>query len=111
MPNCGSCTACCFALPINAIAKPKNVLCQYCDGGCSIYENKPTTCTEFQCAYNEVEGVPEALRPDNCGVIFIKRTDSRFDGVVIPDAEVTDMAKRQIESFKSQGFEVNFGYL
>jgi Fe-S-cluster containining protein len=112
MPNCGGCTACCNVLLIQDIHKPVNTACPNCTkDGCSIYSNKPQTCNEFECAYLHGKNVPESLRPDNCGVIFVKRSDTRFDGVVIPNAEVTDMAKAQVESFKRQGYEVNFGYL
>jgi Fe-S-cluster containining protein len=110
--ECGNCTACCTVLPIKAINKPINTPCPNClRGGCSIYDNKPQTCTEFECAYLQAKNVPVSLRPDRCGVIFIKKTDSRFDGVLIKDRSITETAKAQIEAFKQQGYEVNFGYL
>jgi hypothetical protein len=110
--GCGDCTACCTVLPIEAINKPINTTCMNCTGsGCSVYEDKPQTCSEFECAFLQGKDVPESLRPDKCGILFIKKSDTRFDGIIVPDAEVTDMAKAQIESFKRQGFEVICGYL
>ena len=104
--ECGACTACCTLLPIEPIDKPVNTPCQYCDGGCSIYNSKPETCTEFACAYLQDENVSEGLRPDKCGIIFIKRTDRIFSGALIPDIKTADIAKGQIQSFNDQGYSV-----
>ena len=110
--ECGSCTACCTTLPIKALDKPINTHCQHCvGGGCSIYDSKPQTCTEFECAYIQGSNVPESLRPDKCGVIFIKQDDNTFKGVLIPNMEVTDIAKAQMNDFMKQGFKVIHGYL
>ena len=109
--ECGACTACCFALDIDEIAKPKNVLCQHCDGGCSVHDNKPVSCSDFKCAYYEAKNVKESLRPDNCGVIFIRHSDTLFKAIVIPDKQVKPSAHGQIEAFNAQGFEVECGYL
>lgn len=107
MNECGGCTACCTLLPIEAIAKPINTTCPYSTGkGCSIYDSKPETCTEFKCAYLEGDKIPVELRPDKCGIIFIKHTDRIFSGVLIPEATITNAAKGQIESFNSQGYSV-----
>jgi len=94
---------------IEALNKPMNTPCQYVtDKGCSVYNSctKPQTCTEFMCAYLEGKGIPEELRPDKCGIIFIKHTDRIFSGILIPNNNITIMAKRQIESFNQQGYSV-----
>ena len=106
MNKCGTCTACCTLLPIEPIDKPVNTPCQYCAGGCSVYDSKPETCTEFACAYLQGENVPEELRPDKCGIIFIKRTDRIFSGALMPEIKTTDLAKGQIRSFNEQGYSV-----
>ena len=105
--ECGECTACCTLLPIEPIDKPVNTLCEYCNGyGCRIYDTKPQTCTEFECAYLQADGVPEALRPDKCGIIFIKKTDRIFTGAIMPDTKTSDIAKGQIHAFNTQGYSV-----
>lgn len=104
--ECGSCTACCTMFPIASIGKPANARCPHCDSGCLIYEDKPLTCTEYECAYLQVTGIPESLRPDRCGVIFTKRTDRIFSGVLVSGGTVTDEAKQQIQAFIRQGFSV-----
>lgn len=104
--DCGNCTACCTLLPIAEIGKPINTPCQHCDKGCTIYQGKPKTCTEFECAYIQGKQLPEKLRPDKCGIIFYKRTDHIFTGAIIGGAEVTDAAKQQIASFNEQGYSV-----
>ena len=109
--ECGDCTACCTLLPIKVINKPINTRCQHCVGGCSIHETKPQTCAEFQCAYYQADNVPIDLRPDKCGVIFIKIDDKTFRGVIDPEMEMSDMAKAQIKDFRKQGYEVIDGYL
>lgn len=77
-----------------------------CGGGCSIYDSKPQTCNEFECAYLQGRNVPEALRPDKCGIVFFKKTNRVFVGAIMPGVEVADIAKGQIESFKQQGYSV-----
>lgn len=107
MNNCGECTACCTMLPVAAINKPSNTPCQHlCGRGCSIYENRPTTCAEFECAYLHANNIPKSLRPDKCGIIFIKRTDRIFSGVLLSNRKTTEVAKGQIDAFIKQGFSV-----
>ena len=104
--ECGGCTACCNVLQIDAIDKPMYTPCRYCDGGCSIHNSKPKTCAEFECAYYQAPTIPESLRPDRCGIIFMKKTDRIFSGLLVDGVEVSDMAKAQINSFLQQGFSV-----
>ena len=107
MNKCGDCRACCTLLPVDAIEKPVNTRCQHvCATGCSIYQTRPDTCAEFDCAYLQAENVPESLRPDKCGVIFIKRADRIFSGLLMPGVKTTDAAKAQVDSFLKQGYSV-----
>jgi len=107
MNQCGDCRACCILLPVSAINKPTNTRCKHiCDVGCSIYADRPTTCAEFECGYLQADNVPESLRPDKCGIIFIKRTERIFSGALMPGIKTTDTAKAQIEDFRRQGFSV-----
>ena len=93
---------------MEAISKPINTRCKHvCEDGCAIYDTRPQTCAEFECGYLQVgDDVPESLRPDRCGIIFIKRTDRIFSGALMPEIKTTDVAKGQIESFRKQGYSV-----
>lgn len=104
--KCDGCTACCTLLPIEAINKPINTHCQHCDLGCTIYENRPQTCADFECAYLHGDNLPLSLRPDKCGIIFIKRNYRIFSGCLMPDIKTTDQARGQIDDFIKQGFSV-----
>lgn len=75
--GCGSCTACCDGWMVGTInghdMKP-GTPCHYVrEGGCSIYEERPTSpCKNFSCAW-VVAGspFPEEFRPDKLGVIVV----------------------------------------
>lgn len=73
--QCEECNLCCKLLPINdtQLTKPQGILCEHCDGGCSIYDTKPVSCTNFDCVYIE-DSLDSSLRPDKIGIIFEKVT-------------------------------------
>lgn len=105
--ECGECTACCLMFPIPPIEKPSNTRCQYCTGsGCSIWDTKPQMCTDYQCAYYQAKIAPLELRPDKCGIIFTKKNDRIFSGVLVSGTKVSDLANKQIQSFNNQGYSV-----
>lgn len=106
MSECGECMACCTMLPIDAINKPANKQCWHCDNGCAIYDSKPQTCNDYECAYYQGKNLPLSLRPDKCGIIFTKKTDRIFSGVLVTGVPVNNAAKGQIKSFNEQGFSV-----
>jgi hypothetical protein len=69
---CGECTACCTVLAISELQKPARWACDHVDcSGCGIYENRPQTCRDFQCAWlrDDIPG-DASLRPDKLGVLF-----------------------------------------
>jgi len=81
--NCDGCYECCISLPINdtALTKPENSKCTFCDKGCTIYEERPESCVNFNCVYID-EGYNESLRPDRSGVIFDRITTKIYYGLV-----------------------------
>ena len=104
--ECGECTVCCTLSVVSELNKKAGEHCFNCiNNGCSIYEKRPQVCKDFECAYlqggNNIE-----LRPDKCGVMFFKKSERIFCGTLVPDVPVTDLAKRQIASFKEQGYSV-----
>ncbi len=106
--KCGGCTLCCKLLEIKEINKPANQLCTDCilNKGCGIYKDKPQSCTDFQCAYYQMDRVSKDLRPDNCKVIFEKVSGHIFFGTQDPDFPMTEVAIKQIGSFNREGYSV-----
>ena len=72
--SCGTCTACCTVMGIEELDKPAGVPCEkLCAKGCSIYETKPPSCTDFKCVWlidNESKLFRENERPDRIGIMF-----------------------------------------
>ena len=88
--GCGSCRLCCTVMgvdmkPVSDQQKPVYTPCRYeCKKGCSIYENKPTSCSSFECLWlftqkldDEVR-LPKELRPDRTGVVIEVNTHGCF---------------------------------
>jgi hypothetical protein len=74
VPNreCGTCTVCCYALPIDTpeMRKGSGVVCEHCDGrGCRIYATRPNNCREFYCGWRVLPHLGDDWRPDICGVL------------------------------------------
>jgi len=104
--ECGDCTVCCTLSVVKELEKKVWVTCHLCkDNGCSIYGKHPKSCKEFECAYLQ-GGENIELRPDKCGVMFWKKSDRIFCGSMIPGVPVTEMALKQVASFKSQGYSL-----
>ena len=104
--KCGECTVCCTLSVVEELNKKAGERCFNCIGnGCSIYEKRPQVCKDFECAYlqggNNIE-----LRPDKCGVMFWKKTETIFCGAMMPGITITDVALKQIVSFKNQGYSL-----
>ena len=70
--ECGNCTLCCELLPIQALNKPHSEKCKYCETNCTIYEDRPDDCKNFNCLWVETDQSDESLRPNNTHVIFEK---------------------------------------
>lgn len=68
--ECGSCTACCTAVGVPELEKPRGTQCSHvCKQGCGIYADRPKSCQVFDCLWKQ--GIFEAEhRPDQLGVVF-----------------------------------------
>lgn len=86
MNTCGDCTLCCKLLPINdtALVKEHSVLCSSCDKGCTIYEDRPESCVNFNCNFIE-DNLDISLRPDKTNIIFEKIMTKIYMGLIDPD--------------------------
>jgi len=80
--------------------------CKYCDKGCTIQATKDTRCREYECAYTQINGASEKMRPDNCGVIFEKLEDDLMFGTVNPNHTEFQFIHGQINSFIKEGINV-----
>lgn len=104
--ECGDCTVCCTLSFVKELNKKVGEKCIHCvNNGCQIYGNHPQSCKDFECAYLQA-GKNIELRPDKCGIMFFKKNERIFVGTIVPDKEITDMAKGQIQSLKEQGYSV-----
>ena len=104
--ECKECTACCTMFYVKEINKPSNTECIYCDKGCTIHDNKPLECSNFNCAYVQMKKENINLRPDNCGIIFEKHSDRIFHGTLVTDKKISHYGNMQIKSFLKQGYSV-----
>ncbi|HCB3267213.1 MULTISPECIES: YkgJ family cysteine cluster protein [Citrobacter] len=75
--KCGSCSVCCTSLRIEqpTLKKLADVPCQHLkpQGGCSIYDERPSVCRTWYCGWRILDIGPE-MRPDRSGVLI------RYDG-------------------------------
>jgi Fe-S-cluster containining protein len=75
--ECGSCTKCCegwLSAKINGHLMYPGRNCFFLAAGkCTIYENRPSTCDNYNCAWKIENNVfPEWMRPDLAGIIITK---------------------------------------
>lgn len=71
--ECGTCTACCTTTQVLPFGKAPGVRCphllgQGSCGSCSVYQDRPSCCRVYRCAWLAGD-VPEEHKPDQCGVV------------------------------------------
>ena len=69
--SCGSCTLCCKMMEITELAKPVGSWCSHCapGKGCKIYDDRPSSCRGFECAYLFTSQVAEHWYPAKCKMV------------------------------------------
>jgi len=69
MNSCGSCNVCCTVLSVKDMTEAGKKCVNSCKEGCSIYEDRPSACKHFKCAYltNDWD---ESFRPDKSGIMI-----------------------------------------
>ena len=85
-------------------AKPKDTLCdKYCNG-CTIYEDRPKPCVDYECLWLKINSVnnslPVSLRPDNCDVMVTARFEEGVGHLLLDEVkensfDVTNMTPDQ----------------
>jgi hypothetical protein len=75
MRQCGECTACCTALAVQELDKPRYRPCQHLgEAGCGAYQSRPGSCRDYQCLW--LQGfLGDEDRPDRLGVIVTVTRD------------------------------------
>ncbi len=94
---CGECTMCCRLPGVVELSKPAGEWCKHCaiGKGCTIYEERPSSCKFFECLWLTDERMPEDLRPDKSKVIFYPPAESgRWQSGAVG---------RLVNSFRHQG--------
>lgn len=105
--ECDGCTLCCKLLRIDETNSIPNEICKYCgDVSCKIYNERPESCSIFECAWKQMENADIDLRPDNCGTLFEKWSDTVMVGVT--DVGISTLIHKQIDFFRSEGISVLF---
>ncbi len=77
--ECGTCTVCCYALPIDTpeMRKGSGVVCKHCNGrGCAIYETRPGNCREYYCGWRLMPHFGPEWRPDLSGVLVSPQNEN-----------------------------------
>jgi hypothetical protein len=77
--ECGTCTVCCYALPIDneELQKLPGEVCANCTGrGCRIYETRPRTCRGFYCGWWLLPQLDDDWRPDRSGVLITPQNEN-----------------------------------
>jgi len=104
--ECGTCTLCCTLCAVKDINKIAGDACKYCTDICTIYNERPQGCRDFNCAYVQMPKVNIALRPDNCGVVFEKINDTLVLGMLDPSRKEYPYLKGQIDAFFNSGVNI-----
>lgn len=88
--TCGECRACCVVLGFEAredespFRKPAGTPCHHLVRiGCGIYHDRPPVCRRFECGWLVAPNLPDALRPDRCGVLFCTNDSAVGEGYAV----------------------------
>lgn len=109
---CGNCRLCCklpgvYSLPTDEvqIEKPRGQWCTHCAKGigCTVYENRPQPCRNFNCLWLVHPEMAEELRPDRIHVVMYGLTeeDKQETGAIAVIMEDPDYYRHQ-ESLNKQ---------
>lgn len=71
MRECGSCTLCCTVTRVPEFNKSENTMCDKCDNGCTIYNQRPESCKKFRCEWLNGD-LNEDSRPDKIHAVVEK---------------------------------------
>ena len=96
---CGECTACCTALEVRELQKPRGLPCVHlCAAGCGVYAERPETCRRFDCLWR-LGFARDDDRPDRLGVIFDitpRDRDSQLQAIIALEARPGALADPKV---------------
>ena len=101
--NCDGCTACCQGwLSAEALGKRffPGQPCHWMGcSGCTVYEDRPKVCSDFQCAWKDTHFLPEWFKPSQSNVICLWRTWKQYEDCTPEDRggvylSVSEMGER-----------------
>lgn len=103
MRNCDGCEVCCSGYLIGNTRgswfgnlKP----CKYLVNGCQIYKDRPSQCSDYECAWTQGL-LPEWMKPSEIGLVVsveIDRDGRQFLHVMYKD-EFSEASKEEINKF------------
>jgi hypothetical protein len=85
--ECGSCSMCCKLLLIPELAKPMGAWCPHVlkGRGCGIYEQRPTSCRQFECLWLSAGDVPDHWRPERSKMVLAGDETGTLISVIVDD--------------------------
>jgi hypothetical protein len=86
--SCGTCTLCCKVLKVPETDSAKGEWCQHCavGKGCSIYDERPQRCRDFQCGWLVWDAVPDHWHPAKSRIVIVSELGFRINFTVDPGA-------------------------
>ncbi len=77
--SCENCTLCCKVMRIYELNKPNGVWCSHCKPsvGCTIYDNKPHSCSVFYCGYLSSSELDEKWKPAHSRLVISVDSDNK----------------------------------
>lgn len=109
--SCGSCTACCGTLRVEALGKADYERCKHLRRGpikgCGIYKDRPEECSVYECLWLAwADAFPE-LRPDRCGFVLSgSKSDEIGHYIMIhelyPGASRTELANKVLSAMAEE---------
>ncbi|MEO1093184.1 MAG: hypothetical protein AAFX81_21415 [Pseudomonadota bacterium] len=113
--ECGSCGICCKIPQIQTMEKPYGKWCTHCDvgRGCRIYADRPDVCRGFECLWLSSPTMPDAFRPDRCGVLLSPRSSAKHGRTVLAMVEAGQFDRikkpkflKVLEYVRAAGFRI-----
>src|SRR5262249_42888068 len=104
--ECGTCTVCCSALPIDSdeLQKLPGEVCTNCTGhGCAIYNGRPRTCRGFYCGWRLLPQLDDDWRPDRSGVLIVPQNENVPDRFALREG-IEFMILGGVDAVRRPGF-------
>jgi len=97
MRECGDCTECCRGRLVfedktktgeHIIVRDSIPCYKLSDTGCTIHEDRPDVCRNWQCTWTVDEGLPNWLQPSKCGFMIWQPDQICPDYCIVPSDHV-----------------------